>query len=88
VGIYPWDDWIQRLERTGREGGGKSIYVWEDGLKKAPFCILIRHVFLWMMETGLLDSADSFVQACLENQDSQTITILHIIPDKWDALFQ
>lgn len=86
--LNPWDDWIRRLEQTGREGGGKSVYVWEDGLKKAPFCILIRHVFLWMMEHEILnDRAAGFVQACLENQDSPTPTMLHIIPGAWEALF-
>lgn len=86
--LNPWDDWIRRLEQTGREGSGKSVFVWEDGLTKAPFCILIRHVFLWMMEHGMLDDrAAEFVQACLENQDSPTPTMLHIIPDAWEALF-
>jgi hypothetical protein len=84
--INPWDAWTGRLEVTGREGG--SIYVWEDGLKRAPFCILVRHVFLWMMGCGLLDSADDFVQACLEVQDAPGPTILALIPREWEKLFR
>ena len=84
--INPWDAWTSRLEATGREGS--SIYVWEDGLKRAPFCILVRHVFLWMMGCGLLDTADDFVQACLEVQDAPGPTILALIPREWEKLFR
>jgi DNA polymerase III delta prime subunit len=83
--LNPWDAWFTRLEKAGP---GKSIYVWEDGLKKSPFCILIRHVFLWMQMHKLFDkpAAAAFVQACLEVQDAPVATILAVIPPLWEAL--
>lgn len=83
--LNPWDAWFARLD--GAEAG-KSIYVWEDGLLKTPFCILIRHVFLWMQMRALLDApgAAEFVQKCLEVQDAPIHTILAVIPPAWEAL--
>jgi DNA polymerase III delta prime subunit len=85
--LNTWDGWFDRLEQAGKSG--KSIYVWEDGLKKTPFCILIRHVFLWMLDKKLLDhtNAAEFVQACLEVQDAPIATILAMIPPIWESLF-
>jgi DNA polymerase III delta prime subunit len=84
--LNSWDDWLERL---GSAPAGKSIYAWEAGLAKAPFCILIRHVFLWMSSQGLLDKTGSaaFVQKCLEVQDAPTSTILTVLPPVWEALF-
>lgn len=86
--LNPWDAWFERLESAGKQGGGRSIYVWEDGLLKCPFCILIRHVFLWMDERKLLDvpSAAEFVQACLEVQDAPNATVLNVIPPLWEKI--
>ena len=83
-----WDKWFERLETPG-----KSLCIWEDGLKNIPFCILIRHVFVYMNSKGMLDSAfakhaqvEKFVNACLDAQDSSNPTILAVIPDLWDAI--
>jgi len=77
-----WDPWFERLETAK-----SSVCVWEDGLSRTPFCILIRHVFVWMESKGWLDkrSAD-FVNACLEVQDAPVSTILAIIPARWEAI--
>jgi DNA polymerase III delta prime subunit len=81
--LNPWDAWFERLSAQD----GKSLYVWEDGLKRTPFCILIRHVFLWMNEHALLnDAAAEFVQACLEVQDAPVSTILSVIPPLWERI--
>ena len=82
--LNPWDAWFERLRSTG----SGSVCVWEDGLRRAPFCILIRHVFLWMQMNGKFDhpAAAAFVQACLEVQDAPLPTILAVIPSAWDAL--
>lgn len=89
--LNPWDEWFVRLEAAGRSGGARSVFVWEDGLRKAPFCILIRHVFVWMNERKMLDTstaaAAAFVQACLEVQDALVDTILQVIPTAWEQLF-
>ena len=85
--LNPWDEWFERLETSAKHH--KSIFVWEDGLKKAPFCILIRHVFLWMQEKKLLDkteAAANFVQTCLEVQDAPQPTVLAVIPPAWEAV--
>ena len=86
--LNSWDSWFERLESPG-----SSLCVWEDGLKRIPFCILIRHVFLWMNTKGMLedtykqkDLVQSFVHTCLEAQDSANETILSILPDIWDTL--
>lgn len=83
--LNPWDAWFERL---GVAEKGKSIYVWESGLLRAPFCILIRHVFLWMQMKGFFEKtgAAEFVQACLEVQDAPIPTILSVIPPLWEAM--
>ena len=83
--LNSWDAWFERLASAPV---GKSIYAWESGLTMAPFCILIRHVFLWMNTRGLLDKVGSaeFVSKCLEVQDAPVSTILATIPSAWDRL--
>jgi DNA polymerase III delta prime subunit len=87
--LNPWDDWFGRLEAAGKKGKGSSVFVWEDGLRRLPFCILIRHVFLWMTEQGLLDgpAAAVFVERCLEVQDAPVATVLAVIPNVWEKIF-
>jgi DNA polymerase III delta prime subunit len=84
--LNPWDEWFARLESSARKK--RSIFVWEEGLTKMPFCILIRHVFLWMQEKGVLDSpaAADFVQRCLECQDAPQSAILAVIPPAWEKI--
>jgi hypothetical protein len=84
--LNPWDAWFARLESAGR---GRSIYVWEDGLARTPFCILIRHVFLWLDSKGFFerDAMEAFVQKCLEVQDAPLATILATIPHAWEVLY-
>lgn len=84
--LNPWDPWFKRLSEVK---SGRSICIWEDGLSKAPFCILIRHVFLWMMEQGMLETskASDFVQKCLEVQDAPIATILAVIPPAWESMY-
>ena len=84
--LNPWDAWFSRLESASK---GKSIYVWEDGLARTPFCILIRHVFLWLDSKGFFERAgmEVFVQKCLEVQDAPISTILATISPAWDAFY-
>lgn len=86
--LNPWDDWFHRLEDSSR--GGRSVFVWEDGLGRAPFCILIRHVFIWMESKKLFDhpAAADFVQSCLEVQDAPQATVLSVVPPAWERLFK
>lgn len=80
--LNPWDEWFERLAKSKN-----TVCVWEDGLRRAPFCILIRHVFLWMDMKGMLSpKANGFVNACLEAHDSSVATILAVIPKSWDAM--
>lgn len=81
--LNPWDNWFERLATSKQ-----SIYVWEDGLRKAPFCILIRHVFLWMEMKKLLEThiAEEFVNTCLEAHDSPVSTILAVVPPAWERM--
>ena len=84
--LNPWDAWFVRLESAAKTR--RSIYVWEDGLRRAPFCILIRHVFLWMESKGMLTpAAADFVETCLKVQDAPQSTLLAVLPAKWEALF-
>ena len=87
--LNPWDEWFARLEATGKKGKSSSVYVWEDGLRRLPFCILIRHVFLWMTEKKLLEreTAAAFVETCLEIQDAPVATVLAVLPGVWEKLF-
>lgn len=89
--LNPWDNWFNRLETAKK---GKSVFVWEDGIARTPFCILIRHVFLWLdsKEYFAKDRQDSdrmerFIQTCLEVQDAPIETILATIPPAWDSLY-
>ena len=83
-----WDKWFESLENAK-----SSLCVWEQGLKQVPFCILTRHVFLYMNHLGMLDPTfdkaehvQNFVQGCLVAQDSSNSTILVVIPPLWDAI--
>jgi hypothetical protein len=80
-----WDSWFERLRTAGI---GKTLYVWEDGLRQAPFCILIRHVFLMMMDHDFFkrDGVSQFIDTCLEVQDAPIATILSSIPPLWEAI--
>ena len=86
--LNEWEAWLERLQKAPQ---GRSVCVWEEGLRKAPFCILIRHVFLWMEMKGLLvsnkPSVEAFVHLCLRVQDAGTDTLLAVIPTAWDAVF-
>lgn len=85
--INEWEEWLNRLEVAPF---GKSLFVWEAGLQKAPFCILIRHVFMWMSMKGLLVSrpeVDAFVDLCMKVQDAGSPTILSVIPAAWEKIF-
>lgn len=86
--LNPWDELFERMEAASRDG--RSVFVWERGLARAPFCILIRHVFLWMESKKLFDhhAAADFVQACLEVQDAPQATVLSAIPPVWERLFK
>ena len=85
--LNPWDKWIERLDSTGKKGN--SVYVWEDGLTKAPFCTLIRHVFVYMNGNGLFDkpASEAFVKLCLEVQNAPQNVLLAVLPAAWEALF-
>lgn len=81
-----WEEWLNRLEKAPK---GRSIFVWEEGLRKAPFCILIRHVFLWLVAKGRLVSCPivaKFVDLCMHVQDAGVDTILSVIPAAWEAI--
>lgn len=83
--LNPWDDWMKRLMDSARTR--KSVFVWEDGLSKMPFCILIRHVFIYVQNFGLLDkpSAAQFVDTCLKIQNSPNSVLLTVLPEAWEA---
>lgn len=87
--LNPWDAWFLRLEAAK---AGKSVYVWDDGLKKTPFCVLIRHVFLWLQthKGGSYfkkPEMKDFVNACLEVQDAPMTTLLERVPAAWERFF-
>ena len=84
--LNPWDTWFARLFGAAK---GKSVCVWEDGLALLPFCILIRHVFLWMDSKGYFQkpAMEAFIQTCLELQDAPAPTILATLPAAWDAVY-
>jgi DNA polymerase III delta prime subunit len=84
--INEWDNWLRRLSEVKQ---GKSLFVWEEGLRMAPFSILIRHVFIWMEMSGILQATaavDEFVQACMYIQDAERDTILDTIPPLWEKV--
>lgn len=84
--LNPWDAWFSRLETSGP---GKSIYVWEDGLKHLPFCILIRHVFLWLEMKKAMEKPGfaAFLELCLEVQDAPKATLLDRVPEAWERFY-
>jgi DNA polymerase III delta prime subunit len=87
--LNPWDAWFTRLEAAK---AGKSVYVWDDGLKKTPFCVLIRHVFLWLQthKGGSYfkkPEMKDFVNACLEVQDAPMTTLLERVPAAWEKFY-
>jgi len=87
--LNPWDAWFLRLEAAK---AGKSVYVWDDGLKKTPFCVLIRHVFLWLQthKGGVYfkkPEMKDFVNACLEVQDAPMTTLLERVPAAWEKFY-
>ena len=84
--LNEWEEWLERL---GAAAKGRSIYVWEEGLRRTPFCILIRHVLIWLNAKGrMLDSPEmaEFVDLCMQVQDAGVETILATIPAAWDRL--
>jgi DNA polymerase III delta prime subunit len=90
--LNPWDAWFLRLEEGGKKRN--SVFAWEDGLSRSPFCLLVRHVFIWMnehamMEAGFAKAAAvaAFVQTCLEVQDAPQDTVLKVIPSAWEEMF-
>jgi len=84
--LNEWDTWLQRLWNATK---GKSVFVWEEGLQKLPFCILIRHVFLFLECQGALKESpemNEFLFTCLRVQDAPIATLLSMIPDAWDVM--
>ena len=81
--LNPWDAWFARLDAAGP---GKSVYVWEDGLKHVPFCILMRHVFLWLESKKAMERPGfaAFLDLCLEVQDAPKATLLERVPEAWE----
>jgi DNA polymerase III delta prime subunit len=86
--LNPWDEWFCELEAASKIS--RSVFVWERGLGRAPFCILIRHVFIWMESKKLFEKIDAadFVQKCLEVQDAPHATVLSVIPPAWEKLLK
>lgn len=84
--LNEWEAWLNRL---GAARKGRSLFVWEEGLRRAPFCILIRHVFLWLNMQGRLETNEAtthFVDLCMQVQDAPVDTILSVIPSAWEAI--
>lgn len=84
--LNEWETWLERL---GAAPKGRSLYVWEEGLRRTPFCILIRHVYLWLNMKGRLNDSKemaAFVDLSMQVQDAGIETILGAIPAAWDAL--
>jgi DNA polymerase III delta prime subunit len=84
--LNEWETWLERL---GAAPKGRSLYVWEEGLRRTPFCILIRHVYLWLNMKGRLNDSKemaAFVDLSMQVQDAGIETILGVIPAAWDTL--
>lgn len=87
--LNEWDVWLERL--WAATAAGKSLFVWEEGLHKAPFCILIRHVLMGMEMKGLLISGpemEEFVNRCMLVQDADVTTVLETIPTAWERVVE
>ena len=81
-----WDPWLDRLLDAGRERC--SVGVWDEGLRRAPFSTLMRHIFLFLELKGLLTlKMSSFVSLCVEVQDASIDSILTQIPPVWEECF-
>jgi replication factor C subunit 3/5 len=84
--LNSWDTWLDRLLDSGKEKC--SVGVWDEGLRLAPFSLLMRHVFLFLELKGLLTSKFSkFVSLCVEVQDAPIDSILTQIPPAWEECF-
>jgi len=81
-----WDKWLERVVDAGKEKC--SVGVWDSGLRRAPFSLLIRNVFLYIELLGkLTDTFAPFVALCIEVQDATMDTILSQIPRAWEECF-
>jgi DNA polymerase III delta prime subunit len=81
-----WDRWLERLVDAGQEKC--SVGVWDEGLRRAPFSLLIRHVFLYLELKELLTSTFSkFIALSVEVQDASIDSILTQIPPIWEECF-
>lgn len=84
--LNSWDIWLDRLLDSGKEKC--SVGVWDEGLRLAPFSLLMRHVFLYLELKGLLTSKmTKFVSLCVEVQDAPIDSILTQIPPVWEECF-
>ena len=75
--LNEWEGWLKRLSAAAP---GKSHFVWEEGLRRVPFCILIRHVFLWMEINGQLVTAPS-VAATATGSNSNSNSVAKAVAD-------
>jgi DNA polymerase III delta prime subunit len=84
--LNEWERWLIRLGTAKT----RSIFVWEEGLHRAPFSVLIRHVFIWMQTNGWLQSENvavkEFVNTSLLLQDAGIQAQLEIIPAAWEKI--
>ena len=81
--LNPWDDWMTRLVAAGHTG--RSIFVWEDGLSRTPFCILIRHVFVYLQSQNMLEEkAAEFIDTCLKVQNAPHQVLVATLPAVWE----
>jgi DNA polymerase III delta prime subunit len=81
-----WDKWLDRLLDSGHEKC--SVGVWDEGLRLAPFSLLMRHVFLYLELKKLLTSKFSmFLVLCIEVQDAPIDSVLTQIPPVWEECF-
>ena len=77
---------MDRLFDSGKEKC--SVGVWDEGLRLAPFSLLMRHIFLYLELKGLLTSKFAkIVSLCVEVQDAPIDSILTQIPPAWEECF-
>lgn len=83
--LNPWDKWMGRLVTAGRQN--RSVFVWEDGLGTVPFCILIRHIFIYLNREGYLNKkqAADFIDTCLKIQNAPHPVLIHTLPEAWES---